>query len=59
MASILANPRQKRKPMAPVCLQLSHESDSMASSNNWSQKAPPFGLEPICLGFKAEIKWGK
>ena len=56
MASVLADPRQKRNPMDLVCLQPRHKSDSMALGNNRGQKAPPFGLDPICLGSKPEAK---
>jgi len=56
MASILDDPRQKTNPMASVCLQPRHKSDSMASGNNRGQKASPFGLVAICLGSKPEAK---
>ena len=48
----LADPRQKSVSMALVPLQPRQKSVSVASGDNRGQKAPPFGLVPICLGYK-------
>jgi len=42
--------------MAPVRLQPKQKSVFMASGDNRGQKAPPFGLTPICLGSKTEAE---
>jgi len=42
--------------MAPVPLQPKQKSVFMASGYNRGQKAPPFGLTPICLDSKIEAE---
>jgi len=56
MASVLADPRQKTYSMALVHLESRLKSASIASGDNRGQKAPPFGLIPICLDSRPEAK---
>jgi len=56
MAPFHLQPRHKMTSMAPVHLQSRYKSASMASGNNRGQKAPPFGLAPICLVYKTEVE---
>jgi len=44
------------EPMAPVPLQPRQKGVFTASGDNRGQKAPPFGLTPICLGSKTEAE---
>jgi len=56
MALVLADSRQKSTSMAADPLQPRQKSASMALGDNQGQKASPFGLSPICLGYKTEAE---